>query len=131
MDAFTKIIGNGEEINNMQGVTVLNITECGGISGGNITGTVFFGAAALILIFIGIYTIYYGDFAGVFVVLLSIIPIFLCVAFATNINQPKYNKYQVIIDESVKMVEFNEKYEIVDQDGKIYTVIERGAQEND
>lgn len=34
-------------------------------------------------------------------------------------------QYKVIIDDSVSMNEFIEKYEIIDQDGKIYTVRER------
>lgn len=33
--------------------------------------------------------------------------------------------YKVTIDESVSMAEFIEKYEIIDQDGKIYIVRER------
>ena len=33
--------------------------------------------------------------------------------------------YKVTIDDSVSMNEFNEKYEILDQEGKIYTVKER------
>jgi hypothetical protein len=35
-------------------------------------------------------------------------------------------QYQVIIDESVSMSEFFEKYEIIEQEGKIYTVKEKG-----
>lgn len=34
-------------------------------------------------------------------------------------------QYKVIIDDSVSMNEFTEKYEIIDQDGKIYTVREK------
>ena len=33
-------------------------------------------------------------------------------------------QYKVVIDDSVSMNEFTEKYEIIDQDGKIYTVRE-------
>lgn len=33
--------------------------------------------------------------------------------------------YQVIITDEVKMTEFNEQYEILDQEGKIYTVREK------
>lgn len=33
--------------------------------------------------------------------------------------------YQVIITDEVKMTEFNERYEILDQEGKIYTVREK------
>ena len=34
-------------------------------------------------------------------------------------------QYKVVIDDSVSMNEFIEKYEIIDQEGKIYTVREK------
>ena len=34
-------------------------------------------------------------------------------------------QYKVTIDETVSMTEFNEKYEVLEQEGKIYTVRER------
>jgi hypothetical protein len=40
----------------------------------------------------------------------------------TNIN---HIEYKVTIDDSVSMNEFLDKYEIIDQEGKIYTVKER------
>lgn len=33
--------------------------------------------------------------------------------------------YKITIDDSISMNKFNEKYEIIDQEGKIYTVRER------
>ena len=36
-----------------------------------------------------------------------------------------YTEYKVTIDDSVSMNEFLDKYEILDQEGKIYTVKER------
>ena len=38
-------------------------------------------------------------------------------------------EYKVLIDDSVPLNEFNEKYEILDQEGQIYTVIEREVEE--
>lgn len=35
------------------------------------------------------------------------------------------NRYKVIISDEVSMNEFNERYEVIDQEGKIYTVEER------
>lgn len=40
----------------------------------------------------------------------------------TNIS---HIEYKVIIDDSVSMTEFMDKYEILDQEGRIYTVRER------
>ena len=34
-------------------------------------------------------------------------------------------QYKVLIDETVSFVEFNEKFEVVDQEGEIYTIRER------
>lgn len=36
-----------------------------------------------------------------------------------------HEEYKVIIDDSVKLNDFYEKYEVIDQEGEIYTVIER------
>lgn len=38
-------------------------------------------------------------------------------------------QYKVIISEEVPMTEFTEKYEIVDQEGKIFTIRERNLEE--
>lgn len=40
----------------------------------------------------------------------------------TDIN---HNEYKVTIDDSVSMNEFLDKYEILDQEGKIYTIKEK------
>ena len=37
----------------------------------------------------------------------------------------EYTAYEVTISESVSMTEFNDRYEIIDVDGKIYTIRER------
>ena len=46
---------------------------------------------------------------------------------ATDVN---HIEYKVTIDDSVSMNEFLDKYEILDQEGKIYTVKERNYEEN-
>ena len=42
-----------------------------------------------------------------------------------NTNNPSHIEYKVTIDDSVSMNEFLDKYEILDQEGKIYTVKEK------
>lgn len=42
----------------------------------------------------------------------------------------KLHKQKVIIDETVSMKEFNERYEIVGQEGNIYTVYDKKELEN-
>ena len=39
--------------------------------------------------------------------------------------------YKVTIDESVSMNKFNERYEVVSQDGDIFTIVERDMEKND
>lgn len=42
-----------------------------------------------------------------------------------NKHSVNHIEYKVTIDESVSMTEFMDKYEIIDQEGKIYTVKEK------
>ena len=44
---------------------------------------------------------------------------------ADNKDSVHHMEHKVIINDSVKMNDFLEKYEIIDQEGKIYTVRER------
>ena len=37
----------------------------------------------------------------------------------------EYTQYKVTISDEVNFTEFNDKYEIIEQDGKIYTIKER------
>lgn len=58
--------------------------------------------------------------------ILSIVAVITFLALYENIKVPtgKY-EYQVTIDKSVSMTEFYEKYEIIDVEGKIYTIKEK------
>ena len=58
-------------------------------------------------------------FAGIFVGMLSLF-IFVHAKPAKTINT-----YSVIIDDSVSMTEFYDKYEVLDIQGKIFTITER------
>jgi hypothetical protein len=54
----------------------------------------------------------------------------ICIVIAihgavSNKNNVNHIEYKVTIDDSVSMNEFLDKYEILDQEGKIYTVKER------
>ena len=64
-------------------------------------------------------------------IMFTVIAIIVCGVFGPIIGkataEPTEYKtqYKVTIDETVSLIEFNEKYEIIDQDGKIYIVEER------
>lgn len=63
---------------------------------------------------------------GLVSVLLTISMIIPCgLTNVDNKNSVNYIEYKVTIDDSVSMKEFWDKYEILDQEGKIYTVKER------
>ena len=53
---------------------------------------------------------------------------FVAFAWQANIGIPTGEyKYKVTIDETVPLVEFYERYEIINQDGMIYEIRERGG----
>ena len=75
--------------------------------------------------------------AGILIIVLSIILLLvdnvfvygvmvgiLLLLFCKMIPNAKIVEYQVTINESVSLIEFNEKYEIIEQNGKIYTIQE-------
>lgn len=57
----------------------------------------------------------------------GIIGLFLFAAVCTMSEEPiaYETQYKVLLDESIQLTEFFEKYEILDQDGKIYIIRER------
>lgn len=71
-----------------------------------------------------IYNTFIGIFIGLFIGVL-----FVVFSEKTEIAYDKNNiesyKYQVVISDEVKFNEFNKKYEIIEQDGSIYTVQEK------
>lgn len=90
------------------------------------------GVALLIFIIIGIIewnkSSDFKDFIG-FTLIGLLFGGFMCVFSLAITNEFNYTdtktQYKATISEEVNFVEFNEKYEIIDQEGKIYTIIER------
>ena len=116
----------------MEGVEILNQFEV-------VTESVFnmqafwitVGIAALIGSIIGIISVIFDGLEWnsipVFLIVFTLLGIVLGVAYGAVFSIPtKYEThYQVTTTDEVKMTEFNERYEILDQEGKIYTVRER------
>lgn len=79
-----------------------------------------------------------GVFTGVFlalkfdvgwpVILMVACPLIAGVAIG-DLTAPDYCTYKVTIDETVKMSEFMERYDILDQDGLIYIVRDKEIEE--
>jgi MFS family permease len=105
----------------MEGVTILSTgTAIVGISWG----------AAIIIALIASLVIYLinpleADFGwriccAAYIFILSFITLAI-----VSVDTTEVTEYKVTIDDSVKYVEFMEKYEVIDQEGEIYTVRER------
>lgn len=116
----------------MNGVEILNETQVVAESAFNwtafwITGSIIFGIFILSGI---ILSITYGpDLVGWMMVICSGIILCLIFGFLLGVvceTPTKYEtQYQVIIYDSVPMNDFLDKYEIIDTEGKIFTVKER------
>lgn len=79
----------------------------------------------LIIVFIGLMSLPLGYYkislcVAVCGFVLGLLGIYFC-----STPTGYYNTYKVTIEENVSLVEFNEKYEILDQEGDIYTIKER------
>lgn len=111
----------------MAGVEILNTTyEYESLI--NPGWTVILAMIGIIIAIIGVSTIRYDSLQRVLFILAGFIIIGMCACMVcASIKTDKIvsTKYQVTIDDSVSMNEFLDKYEIIDQEGKIYTVKER------
>lgn len=61
----------------------------------------------------------------IFGILMACSFIFICISQTNSKTDIDYIEYKVTISDEVSMNEFYEKYEVLDQEGKIYTVRER------
>lgn len=105
----------------MEGVTILSTgTAILGIS---------WGAAIIIALIAFVITYAFNpledDFGwrigfATFIFILGFIALAILAVDTTEVTE-----YKVTIDDSVKYVEFTEKYEVIDQEGEIYTVREK------
>ena len=57
----------------------------------------------------------------------GIVSIIAVISVIVDLNHPMYDKsqYQVIVDDSVSMTEFNKEYNIIEQEGITYWVTEK------
>lgn len=109
------------------GIEVLNEYEYTiGDTGLSVFWTICFGAILLIALFHAIISedSLSGSITTSFAIVMSslvLIYIFNVNGFETKIE----TRYDVTISDEVKLTEFNEKYEIIEQKGKIYTIREK------
>lgn len=57
----------------------------------------------------------------------GILSVIAIISIIVDLNHPMYDKsqYQVIVDDSVSMTEFNKEYNIIEQEGITYWVTEK------
>ena len=105
----------------MEGIEVLSQEVC------NEFNIIAFLACVILFMIIGISFDFFKDLSdGVVGALLGIIlGIFIYAIIFEAIIPEKYVKYKVTVTEDVSMTEFYKQYEIIDVDGKIYTIREK------
>lgn len=115
----------------MSGVEVLNVetitTTTGGFNWELCLGIVFFGALIGFLAGLSISPEPFSPVVGVLIGFLGgvLIGILGGICWRTPVIEKVETQYKVIVSDEVSMNEFLEKYKILDQEGKIYTVVEK------
>ena len=111
----------------MEGVEILNtIYEYGSLI--NPVCFFIFAIALLVIVIIGRCTIDYDaiQYILLFLAAIALVGIIVCgIGMTIETDKIIDTKYQVIVSDDVNLNEFQEKYEIIEQNGKIYTVKER------
>jgi hypothetical protein len=114
----------------LEGIEILNQTEI--ITSPEWTGIASITSLILIIIFFSLTcAALMGDknklFIGMFILTILSFIAFVTFNILDNVIEIKTGKYeyQVTINESVSMTEFHEKYEIIEVQGKIYTIKEK------
>lgn len=112
----------------MDGITILSSSINTEFTPGFGIGIVLIGTIMVILIIIGIVSsIFYHNPCYLVIGGISCLLLFpFILMFYSFEGKPnEYTVYRVVIDDSVSYNDFNKKYEILSQDGLIYTVKER------
>lgn len=112
--------------NVMEGITVLNEIAVSGYVPGGVLLTIL-GVVGILFCVIMAIVLFYDKENGAAITMLLLMMV-CCGALCAGIDElikPTETHYQVIIDDSVPVNEFFERYEVIEQNGKIYTVRER------
>lgn len=115
----------------MSGIEILSTTEVVTATAYNTTAVgIGMITTIIVMVIIGAFVAWHEG-EGVWVILFLLLGlVFSCFIGMVISSETSYptayeTQYKVTIDDSVSMNEFNEKYEVVSQEGKIYTVRER------
>ena len=116
-----------ETIKLLDGVEILSVSESMPLSVG-----IFLGFLCMVVIILSAYLLFASASEGmaggvVFSLIFIGVGIFLSVSIIKKATDPKIT-YKVTVNDSVSMNEFYAKYEVLDVDGKIYSIQERGVE---
>ncbi|MBO5967681.1 MAG: hypothetical protein J6S14_04180 [Clostridia bacterium] len=105
----------------MTGINILAEYTAGGMPVEIVLGLLIVAAIGLFLFIIGVATDSENSFAvGVILVLFA-----LAAGIVSECTkEPDHTQYKVTISDDVNLIEFLEKYEILDTEGEIYTIRE-------
>ena len=108
----------------MAGVTILQTVTP--IAGTTVLIAWLCGIVAVITLLFAI--INYAEFGNIkWTIAFGIISVIAVISVIVDLNHPMYDKsqYQVIVDDSISMTEFNKEYNIIEQEGITYWVTEK------
>ncbi len=115
----------------IEGITILNtIANETFVLGWTPVGTVFLILTIIFTILVASVTLYKRDIALLGFGALGVIGLAILTIRVNQVPGEPYNTYEVTIDDSVKMNEFLERYEIIEQRGEIYEIKEKEADSN-
>lgn len=107
----------------IEGITILNTTLVEG--GLDIWGFIVAGIAILFFGLVFGLAIWDGEIIPALLTTVLSVLLTSILLWVANKNVPDVTQYEVTISEEVNLIEFNEKYEIVDQRGDIYIIQEK------
>ena len=106
----------------MDGVTILTEYQQTCMSGSTclwlcvLAGIIFALSILCVMDFMAIYSSLYFAIIGVFT---GIIMFLVCITLFVS---PSHTEYKIAVDDTVSLIELTEHYQIVSQDGKLFTV---------
>lgn len=108
----------------MEGVMILQIVTP--VAGTTVLIFCLCGIVTVISLTIAI--ISYVDFNNIkWTIAFGILSVIAVISAIVDLNHPMYDKsqYQVIVDDSISMTEFTQRYKIIEQEGITYWVTEK------
>ena len=110
----------------MEGITILHEYTAGGP---DIGCAILAGLVSLAILAVIIFAIYLRikkaeKFSFGTWIVLSLALFGIIAGFIGSVKRPSYTEYMVLLDNNIRYVEFTNTYEVIKQEGEIYTIRE-------